>query len=127
MTREWEAAALSGDAPALTSQIAAGAPVDALDCHGQSALMLAARSGHLEAVQVLIAAGADLDRTAKYRLSALMLAVVNHHEAIARALAAAGADLELEGSGAPGFAGKCAADFARERDLHGLATLLEGA
>jgi uncharacterized protein len=121
MKAEWERAAKAGDASRLAVFISAGADVDALDRFGQSALMLAARRGHLEAVRVLIRAGADLDRTAKFGLSALMLAVVNHHEAVATALAAAGANLRLEGSGAPGFAGKTAEHLARARGLDDLA------
>jgi len=121
VTREWERAAERGDAPALLSQIAAGADLDALDQFGQSALMLAARGGHLEAVEVLIVAGANLDATAKFGLSATMLAVINNHQSVARALAAAGADLSIEGSGAPGFAGKTAAALALDRGLKELA------
>jgi hypothetical protein len=69
----------------------------------------------------LIRAGADLNVTAKFHLSATMLAVINGHESIARALAAAGADLSLTGSGAPGFAGKTAAQLARDRGFEVLA------
>lgn len=124
MKADWETAARSGDAASLASQIAAGADVDALDRYGQSALMIAAVRGHLDAVRVLLEAGPALDTTAKYGLSATMLAVINHHEAIARALAEAGADLRLVGTGAPGFAGKSAADLALERGLHELARVL---
>ena len=42
----------------------------------------------------------------------LMLAVIGGHHQIARALVRAGADTALEGTGAPGFAGKTAADLA---------------
>lgn len=121
MTREWEQAARRGDAAALREQIAGGADVDALDKFGQSALMLAALGGHLEAVGALVAAGASLDVTAKFGLSATMLAVINGHPSVARALATAGADLEIQGSGAPGFAGKTAADLALARGLEELA------
>jgi len=121
---EWENAATDGDSSALAAQLASGAPVDALDRHGQSALMLAAVRGHLAAVRVLVEAGADLDRTAKYGLSALMLAVVNRHEPVARLLAAAGADLSVRGSGPPGFSGKTAAQLAREAGLDVLASAL---
>ena len=86
--------------------------------------MLAARGGHLEAVRVLVEAGANLDVTAKFGLSALMLAVVNEHDIIARHLRAAGADVSLEGTGAPGFDGKTAADLARARGLDQLAAEL---
>ena len=69
-------------------------------------------------------AGAALDVTAKYGLSATMLAVVNQHEQVARALADAGANLCLVGSGAPGFAGKTAAQLAAELNLGELAKAL---
>jgi ankyrin repeat protein len=49
MTPEWERAAREGDLALLSEQIAAGADLDALDRHGQSAVMLAALNGHLEA------------------------------------------------------------------------------
>jgi ankyrin repeat protein len=122
MKPAWEHAAKQGDATSLRSQILAGADLDSKDRFGQSALMLAALGGHFAAVQVLLAAGANPDVTAKFGLSALMLAVINGHEPVARALAAAGADLSLTGSGAPGFAGKTAADLARDRGLSDLAT-----
>lgn len=121
MKPEWERAAERGDTPSLAAQIDAGADIDALDRYGQSALMLAARRGHLESVRLLVRAGAALDVTARYGLSATMLAVVNHHEEVARVLASAGADLRLTGSGAPGFAGRTAADLARDRGLESLA------
>lgn len=121
MTPEWERAAREGDAGLLSERIAAGADVDGLDRHGQSAIMLAALGGHLEAVEVLIRAGADLDVTAKFGLSATMLAVINGHERVARALADAGADLSIVGSGAPGYAGRTAAQLARDRGLEALA------
>jgi ankyrin repeat protein len=118
---EWERAARQGDSQSLAAQIAAGADVNALDRFGQSALMLTAQRGHLEAVQVLIRSRADLNKTAKFGMSAIMLAVVNQHESVARALADAGANLQLVGSGAPGFAGKTAAQLARDAGLEALA------
>lgn len=124
MKPSWERAARTGDASALADMIARGADLGALDRFGQSALMIAARHGHLEAVQLLIRAGADLDITAKYGLSAIMLAVTNGHEAVARALAAAGSNLHLAGTGAPGFAGKTAAQLALDRGLDTLASEL---
>ena len=125
MKRAWEDAARRGDADALRAQLDAGAEVDALDRHGQTALMLAAQRGHLAAVRVLLEAGADRDRAAKFGLTATHLAALNEHERVARALAAAGADLRRTGSGAPGFAGRTAADLARERGLEALAAALE--
>lgn len=121
MSPEWERAARDGDTATLAAQLADGADVNALDRHGQSALMLASLYGRLGAVELLIRAGADLNVTAKFHLSATMLAVINGHELCPRALAAAGADLRLTGSGAPGFAGKAAAQLAEEKGLDTLA------
>jgi ankyrin repeat protein len=99
--------------------------VNALDRYGQTALMLAAVGGHLPAVRSLVEAGADLDHRAKFGLTATMLAVVNEHVEVARVLASAGADLAVKGTGAPGFAGKTAADLARERGFLELVALLD--
>jgi ankyrin repeat protein len=102
----------------------AGYDVDARDGYGQTALMRAAHAGRLAAVQLLVSRGASLNHTSKFSLSAVMLSVIGGHADVARALAAAGADLTLRGSGAPGFAGKNAADLARERgDVYLAATL----
>ena len=100
---------------ALARMVRAGHHIDAYDAHGQTALMRCAHNGHLKAVDWLIAHGAELDHTSKFRLSALMLAVVGGHPRVARRLVAAGADTTIEATGAPGFAGKTAADLANER------------
>ena len=121
----WEAAAKAGDTASLAAQLAVGAPIDSRDRFGQTGLMLAAMFGRIEAVELLIRAGAALDATAKFGLSATMLAVVNGHEAVAIALAQAGANLRLVGSGAPGFAGKTAAQLAELRGLNQLAAALK--
>jgi ankyrin repeat protein len=115
MTISWESAVCRGDAQAVREQVAAGADLNARDRYGQTGLMLAAHAGHAEVVDVLIDAGADLDHAAKFTLTALMLAVVAGHRAVAARLAAAGANLAVQGSGAPGFAGKTAADLAHDR------------
>jgi ankyrin repeat protein len=112
MRPDWERAVTGGDVETVRRLLRSGVDIDALDRYGQSALMLAAHRGHQAVVETLIADGADLDVTAKYGLSALMLAVVAGHGAIAQVLARAGANLSLEGSGAPGFAGKTACDLA---------------
>ena len=125
MSPEWEDAAKTGDATALSTLLDSGANPDSRDAHGQSALMLAAHRGHSDAVRVLIEAGADLDQSAKYGLTATMLAVVAGHDAIARNLAASGSNLGRTGSGAPGFAGKTAADLARDKGLEALARDLD--
>jgi len=125
MDAAWERAIHDGDVEATRTLLRSGADVDARDRYGQTALMLAAHRGHREIVEVLIDAGADLDVTAKYNLSALMLAIVAGHAAIARVLVRAGADLRLEGSGAPGFAGKTAYDLAVARGMFDLCAELE--
>ena len=102
----WEEAASTGDVAALERLLAAGADIDALDEHGQTALMLAALEGHERAVAFLAQRGANLNHTAKYRLSALMLAVIRGHRWVAQALVNAGADRSIKGSAAPGFEGK---------------------
>jgi len=102
-----------------------GENVDALDRHGQTALMLAAHAGHTELVRLLIDSGADLDRTAKYHLSALMLAVIGGHATIVELLLSAGCESEIQGSGAPGFAGKTASDLARDLGRGTISELLQ--
>ncbi len=124
MNRAWQQAVAAGDAARLAELLERGAEVDALDRYGQTALMLAARNGHFEAVHTLVDAGADLDHTAKHHLSALMLAVINDHLDIVARLVAAGADLAIEGSGAPGFAGKTALELAEDLEREAIAELL---
>lgn len=114
MSPDWQRAAEIGDALRLAEMLEAGAEVDTLDRYGQTALMLAARNGHYEAVSVLVDADADLDHTAKYNLSALMLAALNDRLEVVEQLMEAGADSEIEGSGAPGFAGKTALEIAED-------------
>ena len=124
MTPDWQQAAKSGDAARLAELLENGAEVDALDRYGQTALMLTARNGYSDAVRVLLDAGADLDRTAKYNLSALMLAVTNDRLDIVEQLIEAGADLEIEGTGAPGFAGKTALEIALDLGRDEIAEVL---
>jgi ankyrin repeat protein len=120
-----ERAVRAGDVRALESELSAVGSVDSLDSHGQTALMLAAHAGHQAIVECLLRHGANLDVRAKFGLSALMLAIVAGHEAVARTLVAAGANLTLQGSGAPGFAGKTAADLAAEQGMTELCGLID--
>jgi ankyrin repeat protein len=106
-----------GDLAFVRRELDAGASLDDRDRSGQTMLMLAARRGHGDLVAELVARGAALDVTAKHGLSALMLAVVNGHVDVARDLVAAGVDVTLRGTGAPGLAGRTAADLARDRGL----------
>ncbi len=120
----WEHASRAGDVTMLSRMVRAGHDINALDGHGQTALMRAAHAGRLDAVKWLIAHGADLNRTAKFRLSALMLAVVAGRPQVARALVSAGADTAITGIGAPGFDGRTAADLADEAGDKRLATFI---
>ena len=117
MDKAWEDAVTRGDVATVRQMLRAGADVDALDRHGQTALMRAAHRGSRAMVEALVAAGADLDVTAKYNLSALMLAITAGHVEVARVLARAGANLDIRGRGAPGFAGKTAHDLAVGFDM----------
>lgn len=112
MKREWEDAIRRGSIDELQRLLADGGDINALDRHGQTALMLAAVAGCGHVVEWLVEQGASLDHTAKYGLSALMLAVVGGHVEVVRRVANAGANLSLRGTGAPGFAGKTALDLA---------------
>ena len=120
----WEDAVRRGDTDIVRDLLERGVDANARDRYGQTGVMLAAHGGHLATVKLLVEHGADLDVTAKYGLSAVMLAVVAGYEEIALALARAGADLTMRGTGAPGFAGKTAADLATERGWNQLAIAL---
>lgn len=118
MTAVWETAVQRADLQQIHLLLAEGAPVDARDHHGQTALMLAAHAGHRELVETLLSHRADLNVTAKYGLNALMLAIIAGHTEIAQLLADAGTDLSTQGTGAPGFAGKTACDLAAGRGMN---------
>ena len=125
MDAGWEDAIKRGDVQGVRDLLDRGTDVDARDRHGQTALMLAAHAGHREVVEALIAHRANLNTTAKHGLSPLMLALVAGHAEVARLLALAGTDLSLQGTGAPGFAGKTAYDLAVERDMQELSAALK--
>lgn len=121
---DWEMAVKTGDIAELEAMLRAGQNIDAQDGHSQTALMRAAHAGQSISAEWLIDHGAKLNHTAKFGLSALMLAVISGHQTIARRLIDAGADRSLIGSGAPGFAGKTAADLAEARGDIELAEIL---
>jgi ankyrin repeat protein len=98
MESAWRDATRSGDLSKICNLLDAGADINALDEHGQTALMNAAHRGDVELTQLLIQRGAELDHAAKYRLTALMLAVINNRTEVVRLLVAAGADRTIEGS-----------------------------
>lgn len=125
MTPDWKNAVRTDDIARLQALLADDADINALDEHGQTGLMIAARDGKTAAVRWLIEHGADLNHTAKYHLSALMLAVINGRDAIVGILVDAGADRSIQGSGAPGFDGKTALDIARGGNREIMVALLE--
>ncbi len=127
MTKEWERAVRSGAVDELERLLSRGADIDALDRHGQTALMLAVADGNVPVVEWLVRQGADLDRTAKFGLSALMMAVIRDHAAVVRILVAAGASLAVRGTGAPGFNGRTALDLAIARGNREAIAALEAA
>jgi uncharacterized protein len=98
MTKDWQDAISSGDTVRVATILDAGADINALDGHGQTALMNAAHKGRVEIVRLLAKRGANLDHTAKFGLSALMLAVIADHPEVVRVLVDAGADITLRGS-----------------------------
>ncbi len=98
MNKQWLDATAAGDIARVRALLDAGADIDALDKHGQTALMNAAHRGDAALVQALVDHGANLNHTAKYRLTALMLAVIADHTEVVRILVAAGADRHIQGS-----------------------------
>ena len=124
MQKEWERAVRQGDIETLARLLASGSDVNALDQHGQTALMIAARKGQEGLVELLLGYGAALDHTAKYGLSAMMLAVIGGHLGIVEKLVQAGASTSIRGSGAPGFSDKTALDMAIEQGRADIADVL---
>jgi ankyrin repeat protein len=98
LNKDWRDATNAGDVERVRALLDAGAEIDALDKHGQTALMNAAHRGETELVRALVQLGADLNHTAKYRVTALMLAVISDHADVVRLLVAAGADRNIKGS-----------------------------
>ncbi len=98
MTKAWQDAINSGDAVRVATMLDAGADINALDGHGQTALMNAAHNAHVEVVCLLAERGANLNHTAKFGLSALMLGVIADHPEVIRVLVDVGADITLRGS-----------------------------
>lgn len=106
MTAEWQEATNSGDSPRVATLIASGADLDALDRHGQTALMNASHKGHVEVVRLSMQHRAKLNHTAKYGLTALILAVIADHPDVVRLLVDAGADILFEKRSMIGSLGK---------------------
>jgi ankyrin repeat protein len=63
VTRDWEAAARSGDLAAFEQLWADRPDINGRDRHGQIALMITAQEGHEPALVWLVVHGAGLDHT----------------------------------------------------------------
>jgi ankyrin repeat protein len=98
MNQDWLLATNGGDVERTLELLHGGADVDALDRHGQTALMNAAHRGDTAMARALIASGAKLDHTAKFRLTAVMLAVIANRPQIVALLVSAGANLDIKGN-----------------------------
>jgi len=112
-------AARAGDLARVESLLAAGAPVDAKDGEGSTALMFAALRGDARMVQALLAAGADPNLKDANGETALILGARRGAE-IVRALLAAGADPNFEDA-----EGQTALLAAAEADAETVRLLLE--
>jgi Meckel syndrome type 1 protein len=88
-TQRLLAATAAGQREAARLALQAGAPPDAADAQGQTALMLAAARGDAPLTRLLLAAGADPRRADPHGLSAADQARRNGHAALARQLEAA--------------------------------------
>lgn len=94
-------AARFDQAPAIEALLDAGAPVDATDAIGFTALFEAARECSADAVGALIAAGADVDHvsdTSSLALTPVHLAAIGGDADCVAALLAAGANPDVRGT-----------------------------
>ena len=94
----WHEAIRSGDIGRVRALVEAGANINALDEHGQTALMNAVYWGNFDIAKLLVDRGAELNHTAKLRLTALYLAVIGNRPEFVRLLVDAGADTNIRGS-----------------------------
>ena len=97
-----------------------GADVNALNQHGETALMHSALKGNSEIVKTLIEQGAKLDIQSKEGLTALMLAADNDKKEVAEILLKNGANTELVSLGL-----RTAYDYARLKAFYEIEALLK--
>ena len=93
-------AAGRGDAPAVRALLEQGAPVDARDGQGATALVRAAYGNHLDGAALLVQAGADVDLADDSRQSAYLIATseVGDDPRLLELTLAAGADINAKDS-----------------------------
>ena len=85
--------AAHGDAARVSWLLARGAPRDAKDVNGYTALHWASNKGHTDAVRTLLAAGANVDAATLGRFTPLGEAACKGHVDVMRVLIAAGANV----------------------------------
>ena len=86
-------AACHGDAARVAWLLARGAPREAKDVNGCTALYYAGWKGHVDALRALLAAGANVDAASNKGTTPLNAAAYNGHTDAVLALLAAGADV----------------------------------
>ncbi|MBX3604808.1 MAG: ankyrin repeat domain-containing protein [Piscinibacter sp.] len=87
-------AAEAGDLPALRRRLDAGAPLEARDARGRTALLAATHADRIEAARLLIARGADVNAKDSLQDSPFLYAGAEGRLEILRLTLAAGADLK---------------------------------
>lgn len=87
-------AAGRGDATAVRQLLADGAPIDARDGRGRTALLAATHANHVETAKLLIEAGADVNARDDINDSPYLYAGARGHLEILRMTLAHGADLK---------------------------------
>jgi len=114
-------AAGGGDAEAVKTLLAAGAPVNDASAGGETPLMRATSRGRLDVVRLLLEAGADVNARRADGMTPLIYAAFFGHTEVARALIEGGADVEARDR-----LGMRALDWARSKGALETADLLLG-
>lgn len=124
LDRELMAAARNGDAAAVRSLLDRGAPVDARDRNGATALVAAAYGNHLDIARQLVDAGADVNAKDETEQSAYLIATseVGDDPRLLELTLKSGADVEVaDGNGVTPLA------HARRSGFDQIAAILEPA
>ncbi|MDP5290919.1 ankyrin repeat domain-containing protein [Oceanimonas sp. CHS3-5] len=91
--QQLRAAAINGNAAAISTLLDAGAKLESRDDNGRTALMLATRRNQVEAARLLIAAGADVNAKDDINDSPYLYAGASGYNEILELTLAHGADL----------------------------------
>lgn len=118
----WHDAVRSGDVNRVRKALDEGTDINALDEHGQTALMNAVYWGNNDIAKLLIERGAELNHTAKFRLTALYLAVIGKRTELVQALVDAGADTTLQGSA--GDFDRTPLEYAQQKGVESVVQIL---